>query len=370
MPTQRDYYELLNVQRTAGGDEVKRAYRRLALKFHPDNAKGDEKAKKEAEEKFKEMAEAYEVLSDPEKRQLYDRYGHAGLRGAGMHDFTSMGFGDIASMFQDIFGFGGGSRRHGRGYDLETAVELKLEEVATGAEKSLEFERMDYCQTCSGSGAKPGTQPKRCSTCGGYGQVETSGGGFFRMVRTCPACRGAGVIVTDPCPDCRGSGRQRKKRVLSVRVPAGVHDGQVVRMRGEGEPGESGSPRGDLHCYVRVAEHPFFIRDANDLICRVPISFTQAALGSVIDVPTLDGKEQVAVPRGSQHGAVITLKGRGLPDQRNGRRGRQLVQVLIEVPTKLSGRQEEILRQFAATEEADVLPARKGFFDKLKEYFG
>jgi len=371
MPQKRDYYEVLNVPHSAGGNEVKRAYRRAALKYHPDNYKGE---KAEAEAKFKELAEAYEVLSDPEKRQLYDRYGHAGLRSAGVHDFSSMGAGDIFSLFEDIFGealgglggFGGGRRR--RGYDLETEVELTLQEVAAGVERTLEFDRRDFCQACSGSGAKPGTSPQRCGTCGGYGQVETSGGGFFRMVRTCPTCRGKGQVVAEPCSDCRGTGRVRRKRVLTVHVPPGVEEGQVVRIRGEGEPGEGPGTRGDLRCYIRVRPDPLLIRQGTDLICRVPVTFAQAALGATVEVPTLAGKDKAVVPPGSQHGDVVTLKGRGLPHPRTGRKGSQLVQILIEVPRKLSKKQAELLRELAKIEDIDVLPARKGFFDKLKDY--
>ena len=267
MPRKRDYYEVLNVAREAGADDIKRAYRRLALKYHPDNYKGDDKA--EAERMFKELAEAYEVLSDPQKRQIYDSYGHEGLRGSGLHDFSTMGFGDIFSMFEDIFGGlsgAGGSRpTRGGGYDLETEVELGLDEVAAGVDRTLEFERNDFCDHCSGSGAKPGTSPTRCNTCGGYGQVETAAGGFFRMVRTCPTCRGTGKVVETPCPECRGSGRTRKKRVLTIHIPPGVAEGQIVRMRGEGEPGERGGIRGDLRCYIRVKPHPFLTRHGSEL---------------------------------------------------------------------------------------------------------
>ncbi len=371
MPTKRDYYEILNVDRGAGADDIKRAYRKLALKHHPDNYRGD---KAEAEVQFKELAEAYEVLSDPQKRQLYDRYGHRGLRGAGVHDYSRMGFGDIFSMFAEIFGqsagFGGMGQRSHRGYDLETEVELTLQEVASGAEKSLEFVREDFCDTCSGSGAKPGSSPARCPTCAGYGQVETSGGGFFRLVRTCPDCRGKGTIVSEPCTGCKGTGRQRKKRVLTLHIPRGVEDGQGLRIRGEGEPGGEGEPPGDLRCYVRVRPDPFLDRQGNDVVCQVPITFTQAALGATVEGPSLNGKVEIAVPAGTQHGDVITLRGKGLPDARTGRMGNQLVQVLIEVPRKLSAEQEKLLRALAEVENIDVLPAQKGFFDKLKEYFG
>jgi len=370
----RDYYEVLGVDKTAGADDVKRAYRRLAIKYHPDNAKGDKDA---AEAKFKELAEAYEVLSDPAKRQRYDQFGHEGLRGAGVHDFSSMGTGDIFSMFEEIFGvgfggFGGRTRRAAdRGYDLETTVVLSLEEVATGVDKSLEFERNDFCDTCSGSGAEPGTAPKSCKTCGGRGQVQQAMQGFFgtsvRIV-PCPDCHGRGTHIETPCPQCKGAGRRRKKRILSVHIPPGVHDGQAIRLRGEGEPGRGGS-RGDLHCYVRIKEHPLLARQGNDLICQVPITFSQAALGGQVEVPTLNGPDTVEIPAGTQHGDVFTLRRRGLPDIRNRRPGDQLVQVVIEVPRRLTKRQSELLRQYAETEDTDVQPAKKSFLDKLADYF-
>lgn len=374
MAAKRDYYEVLGVDKTAGADDIKRAYRRLAIKYHPDNAKGD---KAEAEAKFKELAAAYEVLSDPGKRQRYDQFGHEGLRGVGVHDFSSMGTGDIFSMFEEIFGggfggFGGRARAAERGYDLETTVVLTLEEVATGADKSLEFERQDFCDTCSGSGAKPGTAPKACAVCGGRGQVQQAMQGFFgtsvRIVQ-CHRCQGRGTMIDSPCPDCRGTGRSRKKRILSVHIPPGVHDGQAVRLRGEGEPGRGGS-RGDLHCYVRIREHPLLARKGNDLICQVPITFGQAALGGQVRVPTLNGPDTIEIPPGTQHGDVFTLRKRGLPDVRSRRPGDQLVQVIIEVPRRLTKKQSELLRQYAETEDADVQPAKKSFLDKLADYFG
>ena len=366
MSEKRDYYEVLDVARNAGADEIRRAYRKLALKYHPDSFQGD---KSEAEARFKGLAEAYEVLSDPEKRQRYDRYGHQGLRGAPMHDFSEMGFGDIFEMFGEIFGVDMGSRGGpSRGYDLEKEIPLTLEEVATGVNRDLEFERMDFCGTCSGSGSRPGSSPAKCSTCRGYGQVQT-GGGFFRMVRPCPACRGAGQVITDPCDTCCGTGRQKKARILPVRVPAGVHDGQTVRITGEGEPGQAGGPRGDLRCYIRVKEHPFFLRDGNDLVCRVPISFAQAALGATIEVPTLDGKQEIEIKPGTQYGDIVTLRRCALPDLRSGRKGNQIIQFLLEVPTKLTKRQEEILRELAESEDVSVLPHKKSFIDKFKDYF-
>jgi len=368
----RDYYEVLGVARTASGDEIKRAYRRLAMKFHPDRAEAD--GKHEAEAKFKECSEAYEVLSDEIKRQRYDQYGHAGVSAS--HDYSHMEAADIFSMFEDIFGgFGGGggrgrgaSRGATRGFDLETQVELTLAEVASGTEKTIEFEKQDVCDTCKGSGSKPGSSPVVCVQCGGQGRIAQQGfGGMFRMVTTCPNCRGRGTVIRDHCPSCGGTGRQLKKRVVTVKIPAGVHEGQAVRIVGEGEAGENGARPGDLHCYITVKPHPIFTRHNNDLVCQVPISFTQAALGSQIDIPTLAGSEKLDIPAGSQHGEVFKLKGKGLPDIRAHRTGDELVQILIEIPRKLNDRQRELLREFAGTEDGNVMPQRKGFMDKLKE---
>ncbi len=374
MGRKRDYYEVLGVARNTGSDEIKRAYRKLALKYHPDNYKGD---KDEAEQKFKELAEAYEVLSDPVKRQRYDRYGHEGLRGAGVHDFSSMGFGDIFSMFDEIFGgmgfSGRRSPRRERGFDLETEVELTLEQVATGVEKTLEFERTDLCETCGGSGCKPGTDPRKCKTCGGNGQVQQQMQGFFGVsvrIVTCPTCKGKGSVVIDPCGDCRGTGRRRKKRILTVHIPPGVQDGQVVRARGEGEPSSSGTARGDLHVYVRVNPHPLLVRRGDDLYCQVPIPFSLAALGGKIEVPTLAGPEEIKVPSGAQNGDLLTLKQRGLPSPRTGRTGDEHVQVFIEVPRKLGKEQRELLGRLGEIDKVSVTPQRKGFLEKLKECFG
>jgi molecular chaperone DnaJ len=372
----RDYYEVLGVEKSASPDEIKRAYRRMAIKYHPDKNPGN----KEAEAKFKECAEAYEVLSDAEKRKQYDQYGHEGLRGTGMHDFSRMNVEDIFSMFgfDDFFGsvFGGGGGRRGgrrggpvRGYDLETGVELTLNEVAHGTEKTIEFTRQDRCPQCNGSGAAPGTQPTRCPLCGGSGQVA-KGGGFFQMVSTCPQCQGTGQIVKNPCPQCGGSGRVPKKRTVTIRIPPGVHEGQGIRVAGEGEPGRDGGPNGDLYCYVRIKPHEFLERDGNDLIAVVPISFTQAALGATIDVPSLDGTRQLKVPPGTQYGSLFRIRGQGLPDVRTGRTGDELVQVTVETPTNLNARQEELLREFAQTENKHVSPKSKNFFEKLKRHLG
>ncbi len=378
MATKRDYYEVLGIARDASAEEIKRAYRRGALKYHPDKYNGD---KSEGEQRFKELSEAYEVLSDPQKRQRYDQYGHEGLQGVGLHDFSSMGFGDIFSMFQDIFGdfgmggFGGAGRtaRAERGMDLETEVYVTLEEAAEGADRPLTFERMDVCGDCGGSGARKGTQTQRCGTCQGYGQVREQVQGFFGIgvrVRPCPQCRGRGTIVTDPCPGCSGSGRQQRKIDVKIRIPPGVQDGQILRIRGEGEPGRMSEAHGDLHVYVRVKPHPMLVRRGDDLFCDVPISFTQAALGGTIEVPTLTGPETVEVPAGTQTGDIITLKRRGMPSQRTGKRGNQHVQVFVEVPRKLTRKQRELLESFAETDQSNVAQQRKSFREKLKNYFG
>lgn len=374
--TKRDYYEVLSLNRDCSADDVKRAYRRMAMKHHPDKNPGDA----EAEKKFKECAEAYEVLSDTEKRQRYDQYGHEGLRGAGMHDFSHMGFDDIFSMFDDVFGggiFGGRTQRRGRGqqrasrgYDIETQLEITLREVLTGIEKEIEFKRKDLCDHCNGSGSEPGHDPQACPQCGGQGQVQQSGmGGLFRMVTTCPQCQGQGKVVTHACGKCGGGGHVQKKCALSIKIPAGIQDGQAVRLTGQGEPGQHGGPRGDLYCYVRVEEHPILLREEDDLIVRLPIGFSQATLGADVDVPLLNGKEKITIPAGTQHGTVLQVKGQGLPNIRSGRRGSLLVQILIEIPKKLNSEQKKLLRQFSKTEDEIVLPESKGFFDKLKDHF-
>ncbi len=375
----RDYYEVLGVAKNASPDEIKRAYRRMAIKYHPDKNPDN---KQEAEAKFKECAEAYEVLSDTEKRQRYDQFGHDGLRGVGMRDYTHMKWQDIGSIFEDIFGLGdlgdlfgvsGGRRaaRRGpaRGYDLETTVELTLAEIAKGADKTIEFTRQDLCPDCSGSGAEPGSKPAKCPTCGGAGQIAR-GGGFFQMVSTCPQCKGHGQVITNPCRSCRGSGHVPKKRIVNIKIPAGVHEGQGVRVADEGEPGARGGPRGDLYCYVSIKPHEFLERNGNDLVAVVPITVSEAALGDTVDVPSLNGTRQLRIPPGTQYGSTFRIKGEGLPDIRSRRTGDLLVQVLVEIPSRLTTKQEEILREFAKTENKSVLPKSKGFVEKLKQYFG
>jgi len=362
----RDYYEVLGVARESAPDDIKRAYRQAAMKYHPDRA-GDIP---DADEKFKEAAEAYEVLSDPEKRGRYDRFGHAGLSGVAGHDFSRMRPDDIFSIFGDLFGAFGGARS-GRGVDLQTEIVLNLADVAKDSEHSIDFTRNDFCDRCAGKGGEPGTKATSCVTCGGYGQVErTSGMSFFstRIVTDCPDCRGVGTKFSKPCRQCHGAGRSPKRRVVTVKIPAGVHDGQGVRLRGEGEPGDDGRTRGDLHCYVRIKQHPYLQRHDADLLCQIPISFTQAALGAKVEVPTLTGKTEVTIPAGIQNGELIRLTKLGLPDMRSGRVGDLAVRVVIEIPRRLSDKQEQLLREFAKTEDKNVLPESRGFFEKLKEF--
>jgi molecular chaperone DnaJ len=378
----RDYYEVLGVGKNASADDIKRAYRRMAMKYHPDKNPDD----KEAEKKFKECAEAYEVLSDPEKRQRYDQFGHEGLRGIGMRDYAHMRWQDIGSIFEDIFGFGDladlfgmagrrRTRRAGptRGYDLETSVELTLNDIARGIEKTIEFTRQDICPECTGSGNARGSAPSQCPTCSGTGQVTRTGfGGVFQMTSTstCPQCRGSGQIITNPCKKCKGTGRVPKKRIISVKIPPGVHEGQGIRINNEGEPGQGGGPRGDLYCYAKIKPHEFLQRDGNNLISVVPISFTQAALGTIIDVPSLNGTRNLKIPPGTQYGSIFRIRGQGLPDMRTGQIGDQLVQILIETPARLNEKQNELLQEFAKTENKTVFPKSKSFFEKLKKHFG
>ncbi len=351
----RDYYEVLGAKKNASADDIKRAYRRKAMKYHPDKNPDN----KEAESQFKKCAEAYEVLSDTQKRQQYDQYGHEGLRGAGMHDFSHMNVDDISSMFgfEDLFGgiFGGrggrSSQRSGaaQGYDLETSVELTLKDVAHGVEKTIEFTRQDTCGECNGSACAKGSKPSKCSTCGGSGQV-TRGGGFFQMVSTCPHCQGKGLVITTPCRTCKGTGRVPKKRIVNIKIPAGVHEGQAIRVTNEGEPGRGGGPRGNLYCYVRIKPHEFLERDGNDLVAVVPISFTQATLGATIDVPSLDGVKQLSIPAGSQYGADFRIRGKGLIKVRTHRTSVKLVQHTVETQTKLNAKLKEQMIKFVTSE--------------------
>ncbi len=379
MATQRDYYEILGVERSASGEEIKRAYRKMAMKFHPDRNPGNA----DAEAKFKECAEAYEVLTDTDKRARYDQHGHQGLRGAAGHDFSHMNAQDIFSMFEDIFGGGmGNSGQRGgrrassagpqRGYDLETQVVITLEDALTGSDEDLEFTRQDICETCKGTGGKPGTQPVTCVTCGGVGQVR-QGAGFFQMVVTCPACGGAGKRYAEACTACKGRGRVPTKRKLSIKVPAGIRDGQAIRVQGEGEPGMNGGPRGDLHVVVRIEEHELFLREDDHLILKMPMSYTHAALGANVDAPTLDGKSvPFRIEPGTQHGDLARIKNHGLPNLRTGKRGDLIVVLTLEVPKKLTARQRELLTELAQTQGQDrsAMPEHQGFWDKFKTYLG
>ena len=378
MATQTCYYEVLVVSRSASADEIKKAYRKLALKYHPDRNQGDD----EAIGKFKEASEAFDVLNDPKKRSRYDQFGHAGVTGAAGRGGGGAGFhdvNDIFSAFGDIFegfgfGDGGGRGRSGRsgakrGASLETTIMLDLPEAASGCKRELEIKRREECDTCGGSGAKPGSDTVSCSTCDGHGQVIQSQG-FFRVQTTCPSCRGEGKTVKNPCNDCSGSGRQMKSSTLEVNIPAGVDTGMQMPIRGEGEAGVKGGPRGDLHVNFKVKDHPLFERDGQDLLCRLPISYSQAALGADIEVPTLTGREPLKIRSGTQPGETITLRHKGMPDP-NGRHhvGDLLVEIQVEVPRGLNERQEELIRELADLEDADVMPHQKSFFDHVKNFF-
>jgi molecular chaperone DnaJ len=354
----RDYYEVLGVSRSATEEEIKKSYRKLALKYHPDRNSEDPTA----EEKFKEAAEAYEVLHDAEKRSLYDRYGHEGLKSAGFQGFQ--GFDDIFSSFGSIFeeflGFGGrqrGRRASRAGSDLRYDLQIVFEEAVFGTEKILEFEKLETCIQCLGKRAAPGSSPTTCSTCGGLGQVERRQG-FFAVRTTCPYCRGEGMMITDPCSTCRGTGMVQAAKKLSVKIPAGVDDGARLRLTGEGEEGSNGGPPGDLYVIIHVAPHEFFERHGNDLHCRIPISFPQAALGADLEVPSLYGPQPLTIPRGTQTGETLHMHGCGVPDVRGGRRGDQIVHMVVKTPTHLSARQEELLREFAAL-DGEATKAKK-----------
>ncbi|MCH2570597.1 MAG: molecular chaperone DnaJ [Planctomycetes bacterium] len=373
MASKRDYYDVLEVSRNATGDEIRNAYRKLALNHHPDRNPGNE----ESEKLFREAAEAYEVLSDGDKKQRYDRYGHEGLSGSGVQDFGNIN--DIFDAFGDIFGGGGGGvfgdifggrRRVRRGTDLRFQLELDLTEAARGVTRTLDIKRRERCDECQGSGARPGSSPVQCSYCGGNGQVIQSQG-FMRVQTTCPSCRGKGTQVTDPCSRCSGRGRVVMPRTIEVPIPPGVDSGITLCVRGEGEAGEEGAPRGDLYCVIEVKAHPLFGREGANLTCQVPITFSQAALGSTVEVPTLSGPYDLKVPAGTQSGQVFRLKGRGVadPHTRSATVGALLVEVLIETPKKLNTREKELLRELAELEKTRLSPKRKGFMNRIKEFF-
>jgi len=372
----RDYYEILGVSRDADETELKKAYRKLAKQYHPDMNPND----KDAEAKFKEINEAYAVLSDPQKRKQYDMYGHSGLDGTGFDGFS--GFGGFDFGFEDIFDtFFGGSpfgrstrRKSGprRGNDLKYSLEISFLEAAFGVTKEINVTRMQLCHVCGGSGSKPGTKPETCRHCNGTGQIRhVQATPFGQMVnmRTCEVCHGEGTIITNPCDECRGNGRVQKISKISINVPAGIDNGQTISLRGEGEPGMMGGPPGDLYVSIRVKPHPLFKREGYDVICEIPITFTQAALGAELEIPTLEGTIKYNIPEGTQTGTVFRLKNKGIKHLRSNAKGDQLVRVNVEVPTKLSAKQKELLKQFAEISGDEVFQQRKSFFDKMKDLF-
>jgi len=370
----RDFYEVLGVNRDASEEEIKKAYRKLAMKWHPDRNPDNPKA----EEHFKEAKEAYEVLTDAQKRAAYDQFGHAGVNpqagmGAGAAGGFAGGFGDIFSdIFGDIFGGGRGARSNVyRGADLRYNLEMELEQAAHGLETKIRIPTMAECDTCHGSGAKPGTQPQTCPTCHGAGQVRVSQGPFS-IAQTCPRCHGAGKIVAHPCGTCGGAGRVKRQKTLSVRIPAGVDEGDRVRLSGEGEPGVNGGPPGDLYVQVHIKPHPVFQRDHDDLHCEMPISFASAALGGDIEIPTLEGAARIKVPAETQSGKTFRLRGKGIKGVRSHAAGDLLCHVVIETPVSLTERQRELLREFEAISQQDSArhnPRAKSWLDKVKEFY-
>lgn len=369
----RDYYEVLGVSRAATEDELKKAYRKLAMKHHPDKNPGD----KQAEEAFKEISEAYAILSDAERRQQYDRFGHAAFdqsSGFGGFDFASAGFADdlFGELFGNLFGTrrgGGGRGRARRGEDLRYDLEVTFEEAVRGVERTIKVPRAVSCDDCKGLGTRGGVPREGCTACNGSGQVRFQQG-FFTIAKTCGQCGGQGTYVKDACRTCRGQGTVEKTSALNIKVPAGVDNGSRLKLRNEGEPGRGGGPAGDLFVVISVEQHPLFERDGNDIICQLPVTFPEAALGTEIDVPTLAGKVKMKIPAGTQSGTVFRLQGKGAPDLRGYGTGDQLVRLTIETPRKLTTRQRELLEEFARESGNEVNPLSKGFFDKVKEIFG
>jgi molecular chaperone DnaJ len=377
--SKRDYYEVLGVARNGTDQDIKSAYRKLALKYHPDRNPGN----KEAEEKFKEAAEAYAVLADTDKRHMYDRFGHAGLGGAATGGFDPSvftGMEDIFGGLGDIFGFGdifGSRRQRGgpqRGSDLRYDLEISFEESARGSETAIQIPRQENCDSCQGTGAAAGSKPTTCPQCQGRGQLRYQQG-FFTVARTCGQCRGTGQIVTKPCPTCRGAGRVQKEKKLTVRIPAGIATGQRMRLSGEGEAGAGGGPRGDLYVVIHVQDHPFFQREGNDLYCEIPLNFTTLALGGQIRIPTLDGEEPFSVPEGTESGTTFRLRGRGMPDVSSRGHGDLLITVKVITPKKLTKEQKKLLEQLATTLpkekfEPTASENDKGIFGRVKDIFG
>jgi molecular chaperone DnaJ len=383
MATKRDYYDVLGVPKNASEEEIKKAYRKLAMKYHPDRNQGD--AAKEAEAKFKEAKEAYEMLSDSDKRGAYDQYGHAGvdpnMRGPG--GAGPEGFGGFAEAFGDIFGdiFGGqggrpgaggrGGRQIYRGNDLSYAMEVSLEEAAAGKEAQIRIPTWDPCDTCHGNGAKPGTQPKPCGTCHGAGVVQMRQG-FFSVQQTCPTCRGQGKIIPEPCPACHGQGKVKKQKTLEVKIPAGIDDGMRIRSAGNGEPGHNGGPPGDLYIEIRLKKHAIFERDGDDLHCVVPISFTRAALGGEIEVPTLAGKAAIDIPEGTQAGKQFRLRGKGIKGVRSSYPGDLYCHISVETPVKLTEHQRKLLKELDESLKkggSKHSPSEESWSDKLRSFF-
>jgi molecular chaperone DnaJ len=379
MATKRDYYEILGVPKNASDEEIKKAYRKLAMKHHPDRNQGEDKG---AEAKFKEAKEAYEMLSDGDKRAAYDQYGHAGvdpnMRGGGP---GAEGFGGFAEAFGDIFGdifgqqragaAGRGGRQVYRGSDLSYAMEVTLEEAAMGKDAQIRIPSWESCETCHGSGAKPGTQAKTCSTCNGQGVVQMRQG-FFSVQQTCPHCRGSGKIIPEPCATCHGQGRVKKQKTLEVKIPAGIDDGMRIRSAGNGEPGTNGGPPGDLYIEIRLRKHEIFERDGDDLHCSVPISFTRAALGGEIEVPTLQGKAAIDIPEGTQAGKQFRLRGKGIKGVRSSYPGDLYCHIAVETPVKLTEHQRKLLKELDESLRkggAKHSPGEESWSDKLKGFF-
>jgi len=376
MSAEIDFYELLEVERTASADELKSAYRRLAIKYHPDKNQGCG----DSEAKFKAVNEAYDCLKDPQKRAAYDRFGHAafkqgGMGGGGAGGFGGADFGDFSDIFETIFGQGfggggGGRQQQRRGADLRYDMEITLEEAFHGKETSIAIDVSTKCESCDGSGAEPGTSVDTCPTCAGHGKVRAQQG-FFVVERTCPSCHGAGQRIKTPCRACRGEGRIDKERTLEVKVPAGVDEGTRIRLTGQGEAGPRGAPPGDLYIFLHVKRHAIFERDGVNLFCRVPISFTLAALGGSIQVPGLDGKpHDIRIPAGIQSGKQVRQRGAGMPVLNARGQGDLVMQIDVETPTRLSARQKELLEEFRATETGEECPEASGFFTKLKGMWG
>lgn len=373
----RDFYEILGVAKNASEDEIKKSYRKLAMKYHPDRNPDS----KGAEEKFKEAKEAYEMLSDPQKREAYDRFGHAGVdpnMGGGGAGGYGAGAGGFSDAFGDIFGdiFGGGARGRGgpqvyRGADLRYNLDITLEQAANGFDTTIRVPSWSECDTCHGSGAKPGTSPTTCGTCGGHGQVRMQQG-FFSIQQTCPKCHGTGKVIPDPCTSCSGSGRVKRNKTLEVKIPAGIDDGMRIRSTGNGEPGMNGGPPGDLYVEIHIKQHAVFQRDGDDLHCEMPISFAKAALGGEIEVPTLSGKVSFTVPEGTQTGKTFRLRGKGIKGVRSGFPGDLFCHVLVETPVKLTDKQKDLLREFDQLTQAGGAkhsPQSKSWMDKVKEFF-